>query len=210
MTQIWQLASDTARRLLQFIMDVPLIFWACMLGDLLGFLIGTVIWYGPQLMRAPWWAWPFIPDCPLAALLGLFAYMRLRAHQPADWLTVLASLSCIKYGIWTVIFWTTKWANTGEYLPLEIGLVIVHLALMAQGLLLLPALLQVTIPVRLIGVAWLALSVVVDYGFGHHPVLDPSLTRFQAGTWAAVITLMLGILMLLLARQSTSPAASTT
>ena len=43
MTQIWQLASDTARRLLQLIMDVPLIFWACMLGDLLEYLIGTVI-----------------------------------------------------------------------------------------------------------------------------------------------------------------------
>ncbi|MEY2845615.1 MAG: hypothetical protein RL076_1161 [Chloroflexota bacterium] len=208
MTHVWQFASETARRLLQLIMDVPLIFWACMIGDLLGFLVGTVIWYGPQLMRAPWWAWPFIPDCPLAALLGLFAYLRLRANQPADWLTVLASLSCIKYGIWTVVFWSTKWAATGEYLPLEIGLVIVHVALMAQGLLLLPALMQVTIPVRLIGVAWLALSVVVDYGFGHHPVLDPSLTPMQAGTWAAVITLMLGILMVLLARQSTPAVTS--
>lgn len=208
MTHVWQFASETARRLLQLIMDVPLIFWACMIGDLLGFLVGAVIWYGPQLMRAPWWAWPFIPDCPLAALLGLFAYLRLRANHPADWLTVLASLSCIKYGIWTVVFWSTKWAATGEYLPLEIGLVIVHVALMAQGLLLLPALMQVTIPVRLIGVAWLALSVVVDYGFGHHPVLDPSLTPMQAGTWAAVITLMLGILMVLLARQSTPPVTS--
>jgi hypothetical protein len=39
-------------------------------------------------------------------------------------------------------------------------------------------------------------------------VLDPSLTPMQAGTWAAVITLMLGILMVLLARQSTPPVTS--
>jgi uncharacterized membrane protein YpjA len=76
---------------------------------------------GPQLQRAPFWAWPFIPDCPLAALLGIVAYLRLRYGYAPDWFTALASASCIKYGIWTVLFWSTKWAATGEYLPIEIA-----------------------------------------------------------------------------------------
>lgn len=198
MTQFWSFGDDVLRRIMDFIMGVPMIFWACMIGDLLGFVVGGVIWYGPQLMRAPWWAWPFIPDCPLAALLGMIAYLRLRANQPADWFTALASVSCIKYGIWTVLFWTTKWLATGEYLPLEIGLVIVHLGLMAQGLLLWPALMQVAVPIRLIGVAWLALSVIVDYGWKHHPGLVYPVTPLQAGTWAAVLTVLLGIAMTLL------------
>ena len=61
MTQIWSFGDDVLRRIMDFIMGVPLIFWACMIGDLLGFVVGGVIWYGPQLMRAPWWAGPLSP-----------------------------------------------------------------------------------------------------------------------------------------------------
>lgn len=198
MTQLWQFSDDVLRRIMHIIMTIPAIFWICMIGDLIGFIAGGVIWYGPQLSRSPWWAWPFIPDCPLAALLGMIAYMRLRANQPADWFTALASLSCIKYGIWTVLFWSTKWAATGEYLPLEIGLVVVHLAMMAQGLLLWPALTSVAMPMRFVAVTWLALSIVVDYGLGYHPALVPQVTPMQAGTWAVVLTVMLGVAMALL------------
>jgi uncharacterized membrane protein YpjA len=182
-----------------------LIFWACVFFDVLGFVVGTVIWYGPQLQRAPWWAWLFIPDCPLAALLAIVAYLRLRYGYAPDWFTALASVSCIKYGIWTVIFWGTKWATTGEYLPIEIGLVLVHLALMFQGVLLWPALTAVPVPMRLMAVAWLALSVYVDYGYGFHPALDPSITPMQAGSWAAGLTVLLGIAMALLVYRPTPP-----
>lgn len=104
MSQFWQLSEDILRRLYGIITGIPLIFWACVFFDVLGFVVGTAIWYGPQLQRAPWWAWLFIPDCPLAALLGIIAYLRLRYGYAPDWFTALASVSCIKYGIWTVIF----------------------------------------------------------------------------------------------------------
>lgn len=174
----------------------PVLFWAAMFFDLLGFVIGGVVWYGPQLMAAPLWAWAFIPDCPLAAFLGMIAFIRLRMGKKADWFSALAAVSCIKYGIWTVLFWGTKWAATGEYLPIEIGLVITHLAMAGQGVLLLPWLQPLRTRVRMAVVGWLALSVVVDYGFGHHPGLVAPITPLLAGTWAAVLTVLLGILML--------------
>jgi uncharacterized membrane protein YpjA len=205
MSQFWQFSEDILRRLYGIITGVPLIFWACVFFDVLGFVVGTVIWYGPQLQRAPWWAWLFIPDCPLAALLAIVAYLRLRYGYAPDWFTALASVSCIKYGIWTVIFWGTKWAATGEYLPIEIGLVLVHLALMFQGVLLWPALTAVPVPMRLMAVAWLALSVYVDYGYGFHPALDPLITPMQAGSWAAGLTVLLGIAMALLVYRPTPP-----
>ena len=205
MSQFWQFSEVVLRRLFEIITGIPLIFWACVFFDVLGFVIGTVIWYGPQLQRAPFWAWLFIPDCPLAALLAIIAYLRLRYGYAPDWFTALASVSCIKYGIWTVIFWSTKWAATGEYLPIEIGLVVVHLALMFQGVLLWPALMTVPVPMRLMAVAWLALSVYVDYGHGFHPALDPSITPMQAGSWAASLTVLLGIAMALLVYRPTPP-----
>lgn len=198
MSDVLQWSEWFLRRLMALINAVPAIFWLCMIADALGFVVGAIIWYGPQLAQAPWWAWAFIPDCPLAALLGMIAFIRLRQGVAPDWFTALASVSCIKYGIWTVLFWGTKWAATGEYLPIEIGLVVVHLAMAGQGLLLWPALLEVAVPVRMLAVAWLALSVLVDYGFGHHPALVFPITATQAGSWAAVLTVLLGIAMWML------------
>jgi uncharacterized membrane protein YpjA len=207
MTRLWQFSEYWLRQLMQLVNAVPAVFWLCMAIDLGGFLIGVIIWYGAQLAAAPWWAWLFIPDCPLAALYGMFAFIRLRQGRAPDWLTALASLTCIKYGIWTVIFWGTKWAATGEYLPLEIGLVIVHLALAGQGLLLLPSLLNVAKSIRFGAIAWLALSIYVDYGFDHYPALAYPITPTQAGTWATVITIGLAITMALL---SYRPLSATT
>lgn len=195
MTRLWQFSEHWLRQLMHLINLVPVIFWVCMIADFIGFVVGAIVWYGPQLAAAPWWTWLFIPDCPLAAFYGMIAFIRLRQGRSADWFTALASVSCIKYGIWTVLFWGTKWAATGEYLPLEIGLVVVHLAMAGQGLLLWPALLNVAKSIRFGAIAWLALSIYVDYGLGHHPALTYPITPTQAGTWAFVVTVGLAIAM---------------
>jgi hypothetical protein len=65
------------------------------------------------------------------------------------------------------------------------------------------------VPLRLMAVAWLALSVYVDYGYGFHPALDPSITPMQAGSWAAGLTVLLGIAMALLVYRPTPPPTAT-
>lgn len=198
MSAVFVFIDSALRRILGWIFAVPVIFWAVMFIDFLGFSIGTVVWYGPQLLNAPWWAWLFIPDCPLAALYAMVTFYRIRTLKKPDWLTTIAALTCIKYGFWTVLFWGTKWGATGEYLPLEVGLVIVHLAMAGQGILLLPSLATVSYRIRMAVIGWLALSVVADYGFGHHPALAFPITPLQAGIWAALLTTLLALLMLLI------------
>lgn len=208
MNSVLTFVDGMLRWLFRALNAVPVLFWAAMFFDLLGFVVGGVIWYGPQLLAAPWWAWPFIPDCPLAALYGMIAFIRIRMGKKADWFTAVAALSAIKYGIWTVLFWGTKWAATGEYLPLEIGLVITHLALMGQGMLLFPWLQPLRTRVRMLAVGWLALSVLVDYGYGHHPGLVPPITPALAGSWAAVLTVVLGVAVALCYRRPVSAATA--
>ncbi|MBM4413504.1 MAG: DUF1405 domain-containing protein, partial [Chloroflexi bacterium] len=81
---------------------------------------------------------------------------------------------------------------------LEIGLVIVHLAMAGQGLVLWPALITVAKSIRFGAIAWLGLSIYVDYNFGHHPALTFPITPAQAGMWATVITAALAVAMALL------------
>ena len=73
---------------LNTILRNPLLFWAAVIANLLGTVIGGAVWYGPMILSSPIWALPFIPDCPLAALLGTIALAGpgadglYRARQP--------------------------------------------------------------------------------------------------------------------------------
>ena len=60
------------RKLTDWIIREPLLAYGLALGNFIGFFVGTVFWYGEFFASAnpPLWAYPFIPDCPLAA--GVF------------------------------------------------------------------------------------------------------------------------------------------
>lgn len=49
------------------------------------YFAGLLFWYGIQMANiyapAPIWSWPFIPDCPLAGLLGGLGLMMVTAHK---------------------------------------------------------------------------------------------------------------------------------
>jgi hypothetical protein len=70
-----------------------------------------------------------------------------------------------------------------------------------------PALMNVTKSIRFGAIAWLGLSIYVDYGFGHYPALAYPITPDQAGTWATGLTIALAIAMAVL---SYRPLAATT
>lgn len=148
------------------------------------FIVGTAGWYGEffDVMQPPLWAYPFIPDCPLAAGLFGVALLTLHYRRGNNTFNTLTAVACIKYGVWTMSFWALYWARTGdiELTSLFSGPVMfaTHFGLMLLGLLLL-LYVRPSVKDALITLAWFALSDVVDYapiaprlgGYGYYPPL---------------------------------------
>ncbi|RRR71748.1 MAG: DUF1405 domain-containing protein [Candidatus Viridilinea halotolerans] len=187
--------------ILKLILRYPLLFWGCMAANVVGVIWGGWIWYGPQLAAAPFWAWPFIPDCPAAALYATVAFVGLYYGQQWNWFNAFAAFACVKYGLWTVAFWLYHWAQVGwvaGFWPLEVMLFVAHIGLTCEGLLLALRVGPLRLPVRLALSAWFLLSVAIDYGLGYHPPLTAAVP-FAFVFWVA-LGLTLGLSLFLLFR----------
>jgi uncharacterized membrane protein YpjA len=180
----------------QFILGQPVLFWACMLANLLGAVIGGVFWYGPQLAAAPIWAYPFIPDCPLAALVATIALIAIRAGKQWNGFYALVAFGCIKYGLWTLAFWMRHWVAGGEIEPISLGLFITHVGLVAEGLIIAGFAFPLSMPKRLAVIGWYLLSIVLDYGLGFHPPLTPFVPVAYVFVIALGLTTLLGVTLL--------------
>ncbi len=100
-------------------------------------VVGFIYWYGPTFARYPLWQWPFVPDCPLFAILFVpslasILWSETRFFQKIkSVMTVyngLVALGLIKYGIWTDTYWAAYWINSGGHVTIE-GVTISRLAL---------------------------------------------------------------------------------
>jgi uncharacterized membrane protein YpjA len=161
--------------------------------NFIGAVYGIVWWYGWMIVESPLWAFPFIPDCPLAALGGSVALLALRANKRWSVLYALVAFACIKYGAWTVAFWLRHWSNAGPVLPMQIVLFVSHIGLLTEGLLFVPRIGALAMWKRWAVIGWFALSVFVDYGLGYHPpIFDARVTPTFLFWLAAVLTLVLG------------------
>jgi len=184
-----------------FILRHPVIFWACVVANLIGAVFGGWFWYGPMLLASPLWAWPFIPDCPLAALLGAVALLALWAGKQWRWFYALTAFACIKYGIWTIAFWLRQWSGAGEAYPIEIMLFITHIGLLIEGLLFVPHISPLSLRARLGVIGWFGLSLFVDYGLGYYPPLSPFVSESFVMWLAIWLTGILSFVLLLLPYQ---------
>jgi uncharacterized membrane protein YpjA len=119
--------------LFEFILRTPIIFWCCVVANLIGAVWGAAVWYGPMLAASPLWAWPFIPDCPLAAFLGTIALFGMRAGRRWTLFYTLTAFACIHYGIWTLVFWLRQWTGSGVIDPFEMVLFVTHIGLLCEG-----------------------------------------------------------------------------
>ncbi len=186
------------RRTLDFILDNPPIFWACVVANLLGAVVGTIFWYGPMLLASPLWAYPFIPDCPLAAALGTVALLGINAKRQWGFFYAFAAFACIKYGLWTVAYWLQAWSVGGFFWnPIEIMLFVTHIGLFIEGLLLVTRIGDLGVLKRLAVIGWFVLSIGVDYGpyflgLGFHPPLGPVAESF-AFRVALVLTVIISM-----------------
>ncbi len=163
----------------------PAVAWGAFLACAFAFVFGTAGWYGRFFgeVQAPLWAYPFIPDCPLAALLFGAAVLLMHLGRRSNLLNQLAAVFCVKYGVWTMTFWALYWAITGdvELSSLFSGPVmfVTHLGLTIMGLLLLQYV-QPSVRDSALVLAWFVLSDLVDYapiaagrlgGYGYYPPL---------------------------------------
>ncbi len=190
-------------RTLQFILERPLLFWICIVANGVGVVWGGWIWYGPQLSTSPLWAWPFIPDCPEAALFASLALIGLFYGRSWGWFNAFAAFASVKYGLWTIAFWLLHWSQVGfvdGYWPMEMMLFVSHIGLAGEGLLLMTRVGSLKLPTRLAILGWFVLSIGVDYGLGHHPQLTYAVpVSFALGS-ATLLTALLGLFLLLAPR----------
>ncbi len=189
--------------------------WIIFAGCVFAFVFGTWGWYGTffAAVNAPWWSVPFIPDCPLAAGLFGVAVLLMHYRRGSNLLNHIASIACVKYGTWTMLFWVLYWSAGGafELSSLFSGPVMftTHLGLTVMGLWLMR---HTTphLPQALLATMWFALSDVVDYapiapqrpgGYGYYPPLpaiggDPTALVPPMLAHAVLSTLLMGGVMI--------------
>lgn len=186
------------QRVLDTIVRTPLLLWGCVVANLVGVGFGLIVWYGPMLLKSPAWAFPFIPDCPLAALLGTVALLGVWANRRWTLFYALTAFACMKYGAWTLGFWLHYWSETAYFSPLSLLMFVTHIGLSIEGLLFVVHIRPLSLPGRLFIVAWFALSVYVDYGLGYSPPLGGHVPVAFAFWLALGLTALLGLGLLML------------
>jgi uncharacterized membrane protein YpjA len=191
----------TLKGWLDAVLHRPLLFWPVIVANALGAVLGGIYWYGPMLWQSPLWAMPFVPDCPLSALLWMIAALGLWFGRRWRFFNALVAFASMKYGIWTVSYWLYVWSHAGfattpGLLTIEVLLFVAHIGLFVQGLLLVPYSLPLALPARLAIAGWFILSVFVDYVLGYHPPLGQDLPLMFAFWVAAFATAALSTVLI--------------
>jgi uncharacterized membrane protein YpjA len=188
--------------------SIPIVEWGLVIINLLGFVIGTIYWYGPQMAMFPPYLWPWLVDSPLS-VLGFALALPLIRRGRTPWRELLATwalFSNIKYGLWTVVFWMLWWNGPGYFNLESVTMTFTHavMVLMGGSLLLYyrPAVWQV-----LVVTLWFAWNDYLDYWHGLAPRVPPgvSLDALQVEQVIVTTVLALGLLLLALRAEPRSP-----
>ncbi|MCC7352798.1 MAG: DUF1405 domain-containing protein [Anaerolineae bacterium] len=163
--------------------------------DLFSFVVGCIFWYGRQLPATPWWAWVFVPDCPLFALLGGIAIVGLLTGHRSSLFESIVAMGSLKYAIWTIVAWVLYYAEARTMPLVGVVMIVSHIGLAVQGLFIL-SFVRLDAVVALLSGAWFLLSDYMDYGLGFHPGVPSaaSLPWMQWHTIAVTIGLTLAFL----------------
>jgi uncharacterized membrane protein YpjA len=158
-------------------------------------VMGFWSWYGLTLALYPVWQWPFVPDCPLYALLFVPALVLIllgRARKDARTrgaprYNAWVAFGLIKYGTWTVLMWVLYWINTGGHFTAE-GVVMTfsHLGMILEGLFLL-SFAEMDWLTVVACAAWYGLSDWMDYGvFQTYPRFDTRIVPLGLMQWHTI------------------------
>ena len=175
------------------------LFWVFILANVIGFVWGTVGWYGQQLPQTPLIWWIFVPDCPLVSLLFAIGLWGIRQGKRWTLFNVWTALGSIKYGVWTCLIWLVYWSQTGDFFFLSVSMFVTHIGLIAQGIVLLLLTEEWRTRDVLPALAYYVLADFVDYGLGHHPSYISSIPAMLVQWHTIAMTWLLSAGLLALA-----------
>ncbi len=153
-------------------------------ANFIGFVWGTIYWYGAQLLQSPIYLWPFIPDCPLFALLFIPAFLLALRGKGNNAYNLLVAFGLIKYGVWTNLAWYGYWALGYPVSFMGIAMCLTHLGMILEGIYLLYYL-RPRLTWALAAGLWFAGSDYVDYGLGYFPAI-PDLAVLPLLKWHTI------------------------
>ena len=166
-------------------------------------VVGGIYWYGPDLLRTPWWALVFVPDCPLFTLLFAVALIGIWRNRDGrgEWtlFNAITTVGLIKYGLWTITVWVLFWGAGYRATTESVVMTAAHVGMLLEGVMLASFLRRLRWRDVAIAGAWFFLSDWVDYGLGFRPRMAPGVSeRFMMWEMilaSAALTLFLGWLV---------------
>lgn len=195
------------------IREIILIKWVAvivMLIGLIGGVAGFIYWYGPTFARYPAWQWPFVPDCPLFALLFVVSLALILFKRRVPMYDAWVAFGLVKYGVWTVLIWIVYWINTGGDFTMEsVTMAVAHTGMILEGLFLF-SFLKMDWPTAIVCAIWYGLSDWMDYGpFQTYPHFPTDIIPLDLIQWHTIaVTLLLTALYVYLAWKRRSQAAN--
>ena len=152
----------------RWFVSTPWVVWIIVAVNLTSAVAGYVYWYGSDILAAPVYLWPFVPDSPFSATLVALALLSLHRGRRWELLGLMAVTGGVKYGLWTDWVWFTNALSGGTYSMEAVVLSANHFGMVLEGLVLLH-LLRHRLRHVLFVAAWYGMNDLIDYGFGSHP-----------------------------------------
>lgn len=162
-----------------------------------------IYYYWAQFGRTPWYLLPFVPDSPTGPFLMILVFLlwwgRNKKRSPT--LELIAFVSLVKYGIWTLLIFKLYWADffTGPNASLSWTLLFLHGAEAVQAGILLKGMRTPSLPGLTLAAAWFALGDFSDYVLGTHPELPAGLDPSVGARVVPLMTVALTIICYLAA-----------
>jgi len=182
----FQRLRDLWVRFARWVVMSPVV-WLIVIADLGGALIGYIYWYGDSILAAPWYFWLFVPDCPLAATFMGIALLAFHYGRRWDFLGLLAAGTCVKYGLWTVVFWAANKHSGGAYDLEAVTMSATHLIMIIEGLILTTFLRFRPLPVAAASLFLIA-NDLVDYASSYHPRLPDTVSQGFMTRFSIIMT----------------------
>ncbi len=192
--------ATVAERALNFLTafrEVRVLALAVTLTNIGGVAYG-IYFYWAQLHETVWYLLPVVPDSPTGPffMVLVFGLWWFGGKTRSPTLELLAFVSLVKYGIWTVlVFWLYR-ADffAPDRAQLTQTLLVLHFAEAVEAGILLKGMRLPRLPLAAAAAAWFAFGDFSDYALGTHPRLpqgiDPALGTQVVPSMTVALTII--------------------